>query len=170
MLLLYSHFLSHMSQQIVVTGWWNTVLSYYRHTTHRYEFVPGFGNYRMHFVLAHKTQSLLWWCLPQTMEKSKPVTVDCIGNGNGNWLSELQWWLLNCLWHSSIRDCEVSIICSSMLFIIVKGPLRKLPMSQNRQAFCLSKETDGDLVNERRGVFNLSGIGGRAGWVEVTIL
>lgn len=51
-----------------------------------------------------------------------------------------------------------------MLFTIVKGPLRKLPMTQKRQAFCLSKEEDRDLVNERRWVFNLSGIGGKARW------
>lgn len=147
-----------MSQQIVVTRWWNTVLSYHIHSIHKYEFVPGFcsSNHRMPFVLAHKTQSPFWWCLPQTKERSKPVTVHCIVNGNGNWVSELQEWLLNCLWHSSIRNYDVSIICSSMLFIIFKGPLRKLPMSQNRRAFCLSKETDRDLGNERRWVFNLS--------------
>lgn len=122
------------------------------------------SNHRMPFVLAHKTQSPLWRCLPQTMERSKPVTVHCIINGNWNWVSELQEWLLNCLWHSSIKTYDVSITCSSVPFIIAKGPLRKLPMSQNRRAFCLSKETESHLANERRWVFNLSGIGGRARW------
>lgn len=164
MVTLCRHFFSQVSQDAAVT-WWNTVLSYYTHTIHKYEVFPGYcsSHCRMTFALAHKTQSPVWQSLPQTMEKFKLVTVHCIVNGNGNWVSELQEWLLNCLLGSSIRNYEVSIICSSMLFIIVKGPLRKLPMSQNRWAFCLSKETDHDLVNERRWVFNLSGIGGRTG-------
>lgn len=66
---------------------------------------------------------------------------------------EPQELLLNCLWPASIRNYDVFIICSSLRFIIVR---RKLSMSQDGWAFCLSKEACQDLVNEKQNEFLIS--------------
>lgn len=152
-----------LSQQISVTRWWNIVLLCHIHTIHKYEVVPGFCS-SMPFVLAHKTQSPFRCCLSQTMEKSKPVTVHCIVNGNRNQLSELHGWLLNCLWHSFIWNYNVSIICSTMLFRAYWG---NCPCHKIDESFVCQK--DRDLVNEKRWVFNLCGIVGRARWGGIWI-
>lgn len=81
------------------------------------------------------------------------MTVHCFVSRNEELMIEPHELHLNCLWHSSIRNYEVFIICSSMCFIIVR---RKLSMSQDMWAFSLSKEAYQDLVNEKQNEFLIS--------------
>lgn len=99
-------------------------------------------------------------CLPQTVEKSKSTTVHLTANGNGTWVSEPREWVFNYLWHSSIRKRGVSIICSSVLFIIVKDYGENWRCFKIDHPFCLSEETQCHLENDRKWVLNFMGTGG----------
>lgn len=105
------------------------------------------------------------WHLPQTIETCEAAPLRCVVNGDENWVTDLQKWLPNCLWPSSIRRDKVSIIFPSMLFIIVSGPAGEIACDASQGSILLGffffPEGDraqwGNVENERKWGFNLPG-------------